>query len=378
MNLCHIVPSIEEKHGGPSKSVLALCRGLAEAGSSVDLLATDPHAPASGSTSAEGARLRLRLFHRDWPRRLCRSQGLAAAACEAKAEVYHHHSIWLRTLHYAHEAARRTGAPLVVSPRGMLNHWAWHHHALRKRIAMRCIHPGAFEAVAGWHATSDDEAQEIRSRGFTQPICIAPNGVVTPNPADRDSAQAHWLSACPEIQGRRVALFYSRFHSKKRVVELIDLWLEVAPAGWLLLLVGIPEEYSPELLQRYIDNAGGGGRVSVFSGLGSPPPYAVASLFLLPSHCENFGLSIAEAMAHGVPVVVTDATPWSGINVEQRGWCVPWTEYAAALRAALSEPRSSLGDRGARARDWVLQEFSWTRSAERLQEFYQELVAKRS
>src|SRR2546430_12699827 len=54
--------------------------------------------------------------------------------------------------------------------------------------------------------------------------------------------------------------------------------------------------------------------VQAFDGTGVPPPYAVASLFLLPSHSENFGLVIAEAMAHGVPPLVTDTTPKKTLN----------------------------------------------------------------
>ena len=75
-------------------------------------------------------------------------------------------------------------------------------------------------------------------------------------------------------------------------------------------------------------------------------------------------------MAHGVPVVVTDTTPWSAISRAGLGWCVPWPDYGAALRAATSESAATLRDRGARAKDWVLREFSWERAARTLLEFY--------
>jgi glycosyltransferase involved in cell wall biosynthesis len=170
-----------------------------------------------------------------------------------------------------------------------------------------------------------------------------------------------------------VALFYSRLHQKKRVLELIDLWLERAPRDWLLLVVGIPQDYTPEMLEQYVLCASGAGRVRVFAGLDRPPPYAVASLFLLPSHNENFGLVVAEAMAHGVPALVTDTTPWRALNTGERGWCVPWSEYPAALLAATGEGVQRLRQRGQLARDWVLKEFSWDRSARHLTDFYEQL-----
>ena len=82
--------------------------------------------------------------------------------------------------------------------------------------------------------------------------------------------------------------------------------------------------------------AGAADSIQVFDGADRPAPYAVASLFLLPSHSENFGLVIVEALAAHVPALVTDTTPWSGLAAEGCGWCVPWSGYPAALAAALA------------------------------------------
>ena len=372
MKVRHIVPSLEAQHGGPSKSVRALAAAAAAAGDSVELLSTDGQAPAGGWDRHESG-LPIRVFRRDWPAAICRSAGLQRALQNGVADVIHHHGLWLRTLHYARRAARRSGAKLVISPRGMMSAWAWNHHRLRKQLARHCLHPGAFEAAAGWHATSQEEAAEIRALGFTQPVCVAPNGVGAAAPEELAAAKQHWQEACPDARRRPVALFYSRFHRKKRVIELIDLWLERGPKDWLLLLVGIPEDYDAAGLSDYVHRQSGQDRVAVFSGQDRPPPYAVASVFLLPSHNENFGLVIAEAMAHGVPVVVTDGTPWRELNDLGLGWCVPWADYPAALAAATAETAAALAARGAAASAWVLREYSWHGAAKRLSAFYEQL-----
>ena len=369
MKVCQIVPSLEEKYGGPSKSIRAMSAALARAGHEVELLATHP---TEAGEETEGS-LRVRVFRRDWPQRLCPSSGLRAALRETNADIVHHHSLWLRTVHYAQQHAKTSGAKFVLSPRGMMSPWSWRHRGWRKSFARTFVHPGALEDAAGWHATSNEEAADIHALDYDQPVCVAPNGVESPEVANLSRAATHWTAACPEVTKQPVALFYSRFHQKKRVLELIDLWLERGPRDWLLLLVGIPQDYTPPMLEDYVTRQSGGGRVRVFSGTGQPPPYAVASLFLLPSHSENFGLVVAEALAHSVPVIVTDATPWRALNSENLGWCVPWSSFADAIAAATSEGKASLRERGRRSREWVLREFSWDKSAAVLASFYQEL-----
>ncbi|HVU23840.1 MAG TPA: glycosyltransferase [Opitutus sp.] len=371
MRCCQIIPSLEQRYGGPSRSVYDLSRALAALGHEVALFATDPAQPSSHDDRG----LHVRIVRRGWPGALCPSGALRTELRAAACDVVHHHSLWLRTLHYAHRRAAAARVPLVISPRGMFARWALRYHPWRKRFARAVVHPGAFRAAAGWHATSDQELEEIRALGFDQPACIAPNAVAIPTLDEIATATNFWRRICPESAQRPTALFYGRFHCKKRVLELIDLWLAHAPADWLLLVVGLPDEYSVDQIDSYVLRNSGTGRVSVFDGTNRPPPYSAASLLLLPSHNENFGLVIAEAMAHGLPVVVTDTTPWSGANPRGAGWCVPWEDYPEALRTALAEGPAALAARGARAREWVIDDFSWEKTARVLSGFYDRLRA---
>ncbi|MBS0662253.1 MAG: glycosyltransferase [Verrucomicrobia bacterium] len=373
MRITQIIPSLETRHGGPSRSVPALAAACVRLGQEVRLVATTPGPEESRDEDG----LHLRNFRRGWPPMLCPSARLRADLLAQPAEVVHHHSLWLRPLHYAREAAERHRVPLVISPRGMMAPWAWAHHRGRKWVADRLVHPGALRAAAGWHATSLAEADDIRRRGFRQPVCVAPNGVEATTPAEQATARAHWQAACPAAARRPVALFFSRFHRKKRVRELLDLWLSAPRGDWLLLLVGLPEEYAVAEIQSWIDAAQAGDRVAAYDGTGRPAPYPVASLFLLPSHSENFGLVVAEAMAGGVPVITTDATPWAALNDDDRGACVSWERFGAALADALADGPDRLRERGARARDWVVREYSWDEAARRLVEFYRQLAASR-
>ena len=371
MRIAQIVPSLEEKHGGPSKSVQRLAAALSRFGHEVDLLATRP---GNETAATEEGRLRVLQFRRDRPEFLCTSSDLQDHLRQHAYDCLHHHALWLRTLHYACRAAHTTGARLVISPRGMLSDWSWRHRRWKKWLAARLVHPGAFTQAHGWHATSEAEADDIRRRGFSQPVCVAPNGVEVPSAEELTRAHEVWTQLCPAVAVRPVAVFYSRFHRKKRLLELIDLWIDIAPKEWLLLVAGIPQEYTVESLTAYVQRRSAQERIVVFDGSDRPPPYGVASLFLLPSHSENFGMVVAEAMAWGVPVLVTDTTPWAELSGQNAGWCVPWENYGPALRHAIAESTDRLEQRGARARDWVLARYSWEQTVRPLTEFYDRLA----
>jgi glycosyltransferase involved in cell wall biosynthesis len=374
MKIAQIVASLESRHGGPSRSVLALSGALAGEGHTVGLLSTTPGGHEPPHTAGN---LTTRLFPREWPQSLSVSVPLRDHLCTERYEVMHHHGLWLRTLQYARQAAVRSAAPLVISPRGMMSPWAWNHHRGRKSFAGRFIHPGAFTAASGWHATSEAEAAEIRGLGFKQPVCVAPNGVTAPSPAAETAAAQHWHTLMPPLAGRRVALFYSRLHSKKRVLELIDLWLAKPRGDWLLLIAGIPEQYTVNQLDAYIIRHGGIGRVLVQDGTHEPPPYAAASLFLLPSHSENFGLVVAEALVHGNPVLTTDGTPWMELASKGAGQCVSWENYGASLDELLKKSPDQLAESGRRARAWAATTFSWEKTAATLSAFYWQLSSHR-
>lgn len=367
MRVCHIVPSLEHRHGGPSKSVRALANATAALGVPTALLTTlEPGQEIAAAHDLAS----LQVFSRDQPRWLCPSRGLRDHLGTHDYDCVHHHGLWLRTLHYAHAASRRTGAPLVISPRGMMSGWAYEHHRTRKRLAGALVHPRALTGASGWHATSDDEADAIRRLGFTQPICVAPNGVELPGDDELRAARDAWHERLPQLRNRRVALFYSRLHRKKRVRELLELWTSAPRGDWLLLIVGVPEEYSVAEIESWITAARAEKEVVVADGTTAPPPFAAAELFLLPSHSENFGLVVAEALAAGVPTLVTDTTPWRELAERAAGWCVPWENFGVALRDAIETNAAALRQMGAAGHAWVGRQFTWERSARRLIDFY--------
>jgi glycosyltransferase involved in cell wall biosynthesis len=103
--------------------------------------------------------------------------------------------------------------------------------------------------------------------------------------------------------------------------------------------------------------------------------FSNSDMLIAPSHTENFGLVVAEALAHGVPVIASRGTPWSG--VQEKG-CGLWVEnesssLAAAIVRMASMPLVEMGDRG---REWMRTEFAWDRIAADMVQQYQTLLSE--
>ena len=381
-DVLHVIASIDPRHGGPSRTVPALAAAQAALGAKVALATLTPEDPSVirhvGAVASLGTAFDVRHFPPapgPLGRHFCFSAGLARHLASTPARVIHTHGLWLRPLHHAARAARLHRAPLVLAPRGMLEPWALTHHAWKKRLAAALLHPGAVARVAGWHATAETEAAALRAlpawlrAPSAAPVCVAPNGIDAPDPAAAAPARSAWLAAYPQLHDTRVALFYGRLHRKKRVAELIELWRSAPRPGWTLLVAGIPGDHGVDELRALAPAAGAASPVVVADGATLPQPYALADLFLLPSHSENFGQAVAEALAAGVPALVTDTLPWRELDSVRAGRCVAWSDYPSALAALLALPPAELAALGAAGRSWVLRTFSWSASARRLLEF---------
>jgi glycosyltransferase involved in cell wall biosynthesis len=368
MRIVHVAPRLTGTAADftPALRELALAQAKSSSGK-VQLVAA-----ASVARQARIDDLELRTLPADRPRWLGRSHALRQYLADFPAEIVHAHCPGQRGLHYAHLAAQRHGAPLVVSASLALGLGA------RERLRLRCafdrflVHPQALEQAAGWHATSAEEADAIRACGFRQPICIAPPGVAAPTAAQLDVARTWWQRAHPVLASRPVALCTAPLSRRSRLRELIDLWSAANTGDWLLLLVGPTHGESPESLTAHAARRGAANRVLVALP-GELPPHAVAHLFLGTSRTDTDLGNVATALAAGLPALVAADAPWSRLTEDHVGWCVPWKDFPATLRIALTLGPNGLAGFGRNARELAAREFTWARAAARLLDFYRNL-----
>ena len=378
MKVIHVIASINRDVGGPAVSVPRLASALAALEvettvATLDYAIHGPQSPVPGArlSSVPADLLARRL--RGWSPRLARA---IAALARQGAGVVHNHGLWLFPNLSARRAARAADVPLVISPRGMLDDWSLRRSRVRKYVAWNLFERENLVSAKLYHATSDGEAHSIRAAGFAQPIAVVPNGVDVPDPSGiaprgvlerRHAAlgQRHWL------------LFMSRLHPKKGLVELVRAWEGLARRfpQWQLLVAGPEPDGHGARVRALVASLGLSDRVTFAGMLGGEEKacaLAHSGLMVLPTHSENFGIVVAEALAHGTPVMTTRAAPWEELGRRNCGW---WIEDSGeALRTALSEALAlapeELREMGARGRLLAAERYAWERVAQEMKAAY--------
>ena len=369
----HSVSSLDAADGGPPLSVSRLCRELADLeGMSVSLVSQIETGRATISPGSPKVKLFLGEAERRGILRLPFRRALARAMSASAPSILHDHGIWLPPNHYVATLARRRGIPLVIHPRGMLEPWALAHRGWKKRLALRLYQRRNLELAALFFVTAEQELESLRALGLKQPVAIVPNGVDLPPPhvGERDTRLPRNL------------VFLGRIHPKKGLLDLVEALSRVRPSDWRLRFAGPDEGGHLAEVMRRVEVRGlrdSVEYVGVVEGATKTALFAGADLFVLPSHSENFGLVVAEALAHGVPVITTRATPWKGLEQRGCGWWIEPTADALAecFRAAFALDPTALRAMGAKGREYA-REFHWPTIARQTADVYRWVLGRGS
>jgi glycosyltransferase involved in cell wall biosynthesis len=358
-------------YGGPFQSVRRLAQEQAKAGWQVGVR-------MPWSQEAED---HLRL----WKPATCKVQGRIAIAAlgwsrdiakdlpRSQCEILHTHGLWMHASWVALAWKRRQKRPHVASVRGMLEHWAWNHHAWKKRPIWWLLEYRNLQSASLLHATSDQEAQSIRDRGLHSPIAVIPNGVDVPLLSD--------LHTHPTKTGAKTVLFLSRIHPKKGLPLLIEAWAKIRPHGWHLKIAGPDEDQHQSEIEHLVNAAGLGNEIfflGPLQGDQKTQAFVQSDLFVLPTHSENFGIAIAEALAHGLPVITTHGTPWQSLEERECGWWVPTSPdaIALALKTAVELTPDERKTMGLNGRAWMQDRFGWPQIAREMNACYDWLLQR--
>jgi glycosyltransferase involved in cell wall biosynthesis len=367
----HIVQTIDDlsaKKGGPSRTVLQLSQELQrEPTTRVSMVcrngpiatAPAPENPSTGQSSQPSivrASSMLSALRR------------VVANNSAGARVLHDNGMWLSSNFAAATASAIYNVPLVITPHGMLEPWALQHHRWKKSLAMAAYQRWCFSRAAVLHATSEQEAAHFRRAGLSQPIAVISNGIAQPLSAN-----------VPQLE-HRVALFLSRVHPKKGILDLLRAWSVIRPHGWRLRIVGPDDGAHLSKVLKDIEALGLHQDVEIVGEVDDDAKwqhYRQASVFVLPTYSENFGLVIGEALACGVPVITTTATPWHEIRQRGCGWIVEpgLSGLIDALGQATALSHEALASKGRLASEWIPSQYSWPAIAAQMRELYGWVIA---
>ena len=377
MNIVHIVPTFYPATywGGPIYSVYGLCNALVKIpGVSLKVLTTDA-ASHSRSDSVDVSDFPMHypggyevyFCHRLWGASFSPSMLLKLWAMIRLADVVHLTAVYSSPTIPTLLICRLLGKSLVWSPRGALQRWDGSTKPLVKdaweRICNMLIKPGK----CFLHVTSEAEAIAGLERMPKTIAKLIPNAVDIP---ERLPDKA-WLPA-----GKLRLLYIGRIHPKKGIENLLQAIKILDDESITLSIYGTGDDGYTQSLHQLVDKLGMEKSVKFYGhvvGEEKKKVFMQADLCVVPSFTENFGMVIAEALVHGVPVISSKGTPWQ--EMESRG-CGLWIENTpeAIAEAICNLDRDSLSVMGLKGKSWIENEFTWPVIGRQFYDVYESII----
>lgn len=388
MKILHVIPSISKKRGGPSNAVLKMTRSLRQQGVDASILTTtdndsyrDADYPLSEWFMIDDIPV-IMFSTINSKSKFIREYLIAPQlACWlikniSHFDALHIHSIFSYTSTLSMIIARITNTPYLVRTIGQLNRWSLSQSALRKTIMLSLVEKSNLMKALAVHVTSPLELNDLHELGiFKNGICLElgidyPDKILLPNRMPDDPI--HFL-------------FLSRIHPKKQ----LDCLLEACAIlnsnhnirEWMLSICGDGDPDYVKYIHQLADDLGISKRIvwtGHVDGFEKTKLLMTADWFILPSASENFGISAVEALAYGVPIIITKEVGISD-SVQEYGAgiickAVPQLLYET-LRTALDGPSQTMKSS---ARKLAKNRYSWQTVAKKLSFFYNENIPRRS
>lgn len=263
---------------------------------------------------------------------------------------------------------RLLGKPIVWSPRGSLQRW---EGSTRPKIKVfwewicNCL---VKQGACILHATVNAEAIDSRLRISKAVVAVVPNGVVIPERLEKRK----W-----KPNGQLRLLYIGRLHPIKGLENLIQA-LAILPENIMLTICGTGEPSFKASLYNLIEKAGIEERVEFkghVSDDGKRRAFKNADVCVLPSFSENFGMVVAEALAHGLPVIAGKGTPWPEVEKHHCGYWVE-NDPTTLADAIINMSTQDLEKMGKSGRDWMKAEYGWQSIGVQMFLLYQRMISK--
>lgn len=386
MRILHVISSLDPTLGGPSFACTAMARAVAAKGVDVSIYTTDYGLegviPATGEAMIE-AGVATHCFPVRHPKFWKRSPALARALRRDLAgfDLVHLHSLYLYHDWVTGDACRAQGVPYILRPHGTLDPYTRARHRLGKALLDRLFQARVLRDAAAIHYTAEDEMRLAAGHDGGAPGVVVPLGLDPSLVTGGDAARfrAHF----PETGDRRIVLFLSRLHEKKGLDLLIPAFADLAEERDLHLVLAGPDGGMAKAARAMLAAHGMTGRATVtgmLEGQAKRDAYAAAEIFALTSYSENFGIVVVEAMAVGLPVLISNRVNiWREVETAGAGEVVECRleSVAKGLAGLLDDPATArtMGEMG---RALVARRFAWDRVADALIAVYASVLPARA
>ena len=293
-------------------------------------------------------------------------------------EMLHLHGIWSPILWAAANCAIAKNVKWGIAPRGMLHPWALEQKQWKKRLALDLGWRRLIRRAAFLHVLNVEEHAYV-SQGFSGcPIEIIPNGVF-PGAVNEGADEVLASSLISKLKGRPYILFLGRLHHVKGLDYLAEAFAKVAQVQpGIDLVVAGADAGIRKSFQVQVSRLGISKRVHVVGALFGADKYAVlhnALCLCHPSRQEGFSMSIIEALASGLPVVISEGCHFGEVEEQGAGKVVEL--HANSIANALLQVVTNDEWRkkaGKKARELVLAKYTWPKLAEHTIHIYERVA----
>lgn len=394
MRILQIVPSISLVYGGPSQMVRSLSKALADRGVDLTVVTTDSNGdsgqppldvPLDRPVPQDG--YQVRYFRCSPFRRYKFSPKLLGWLWQNAGEfdLAHIHALFSPLSTATATVARTRQLPYILRPLGTLDPADLRKKKRLKQVYVKLLEGANIAGAAALHFTSEREAEISERFGAETRDLVIPLGVESPEPVADVGDYLNQLQVKGD-ETEPLILFLSRVEPKKGLELLIPALEKIWDGGgrFRFVLAGAnPQDpdYDRQIRERIARSplAGQTTLTGFVTGKAKTALLQVADLFVLPSYYENFGIAVAEAMVAGTAVAISNGVHiWPQVEEAQGGWVsnCDVDEIATMIQTALGD-RDELRRRGALARDYALEHYSWGAIAEQMIGAYEDILRYR-
>lgn len=384
MRILHVITTLDPAAGGPPMVATRLAAALARQGHEVSLFAYDSPGKQdavrkmlAGVPGMDAVRTITTPPGGTLERIFAGGARRSLPAVVKTHDIVHAHGVWDPILPAACGVARSLRVPYVITPHGMLDPWSMAQSAakkLKKKIALAVQYRSMLNGAAFLHWLNRDERDLAAPVGIAAPGEVIGNGIFPEELAD-PPPKGTFRAKVPGLGDAPYALFMARLHYKKGLDYLADAMGMLAnslPA--LHAVVAGPDDGARGDFERRVRERGAESRVHVVGPLYGADKLAAlvdANMFVLPSRQEGFSIAITEAMACGLPVVVSDACHFPEVAEFGCGFVIPLDAKSLAdrMRDLLADPTRSVA-MGEAGRRLVFERFTWPQVARQMADAY--------
>lgn len=381
MKVLHIAASLSSKWGGPTRVIIGLTEALSKKGVKVSIFA--PMAKNEKRFLDKPKGVNIRLFRKSFPSKFWTSYSPSLANTLREVvfgyDLLHIHEIWHHPHFAAYRAAKSAKKHFMVTIHGELEPWCLHHKAFKKKIYSALIQERILEEASALHAINEEEVKHISTFVHNENVVLVPNAV---NAQEYENLPpGEWIEdRYPKLRDKRVILFLGRIHPQKGLdilARAFNVVLKEHNDTQLVIVGPDNDNYKREIIK--ILSSQNTIHRTTFTGtlMGDMKLAALgrANIFVLPSYSEGFSISTLEAMACGLPVVITKGCNFPEVEKTGAGWVCDADvhDVSKALIELLRDPAmcKEMGKKGKRL---VTEKFTWDRVADKMLTTYERIV----